>query len=150
MLQVANTETTYLCTYHLLTGDGYRGKRGFCPWEGPPQYREYQLQRQIGQKNKFGTVISQIMEAFDGKLSAGTVRYSWSGRERKQRWSRNLDSKLIHRVLYGYTQYPIIRNGLIRNNAEFLGKFKKQALGRSNLRNASKNLRNSQCSDFQS
>ena len=49
-----------------------------------------------------------------------------------------------------YTQYPIIRNGLIRNNAEFLGKFKKQALGRSNLRNASKNLRNGQCSDFQS
>ena len=32
----------------------------------------------------------------------------------------------------GYTQYPIIRNGLIRNNAEFLGKFKKRALGRSN------------------
>ena len=28
-----------------------------------------------------------------------------------------------------YTQYPIIRNGLIRNNAEFLGKFKKRALG---------------------
>ena len=49
-----------------------------------------------------------------------------------------------------YTQYPIIRNGLIRNSAEFLGKFKKRALGRSNLRNASKNLRNGQCSDFQS
>ena len=49
-----------------------------------------------------------------------------------------------------YTQYPIIRNGLIRNSAEFLGKFKKRALDRSNLRNASKNLRNSQCSDFQS
>ena len=44
-----------------------------------------------------------------------------------------------------YTQYPIIRN-----SAEFLGKFKKRALGRPNLRNASKNLRNSQCSDFQS
>ena len=41
-----------------------------------------------------------------------------------------------------YTQYPIIRNGHIRNGAEFWGKFKKQALGRSNLRNASKNLRN--------
>ena len=40
-----------------------------------------------------------------------------------------------------YTQYPIIRNGLIRNRAELLGKFKKRALGRSNLRNASKNLR---------
>ena len=49
-----------------------------------------------------------------------------------------------------YTQYVIIRNGLIRNSAEFLGKFKKRALGRSNLRNASKNLRNGQCSDFQS
>ena len=49
-----------------------------------------------------------------------------------------------------YTQYPIIRNGLIRNSAEFLGKFKKRALGRSNLRNTSKNLRNGQCSDFQS
>ena len=31
-----------------------------------------------------------------------------------------------------YTQYPIIRNGLIRDSAEFLGKFKKRALGRSN------------------
>ena len=49
-----------------------------------------------------------------------------------------------------YTQYLIIRNGHIRNSAEFLGKFKKRALGRSNLRNASKNLRNGQCSDFQS
>ena len=49
-----------------------------------------------------------------------------------------------------YTQYPIIRNGLIRNSAEFFGKFKKQALSGSNLRNASKNLRNGQCSDFQS
>ena len=41
-----------------------------------------------------------------------------------------------------YTQYPIIRNGLIRNSAEFLGKFKKRALGMSKLRNISKNLRN--------
>ena len=49
-----------------------------------------------------------------------------------------------------YTQYPIIRNGLIRNSTEFLEKFKKRALGRSNLRNAPKNLRNAQCSDFQS
>ena len=49
-----------------------------------------------------------------------------------------------------YTQYPIIRNGLIRNSAEFLEKLKKRALGRSNLRNASKNLRNGQCSDFRS
>ena len=49
-----------------------------------------------------------------------------------------------------YTQSPIIRNGPIRLGAEFWGKFKKQALGRSNLRNASKNLRNAQCLDFQS
>ena len=42
------------------------------------------------------------------------------------------------------TQYPIIRNHLIRNSAEFLGKFKKRALSGSNLRNASKNLRNGQ------
>ena len=45
-------------------------------------------------------------------------------------------------------QYPIIRNGLIRNSAEFWGKFKKRALGRSNKRNASKNLRKAQCSDL--
>ena len=32
-------------------------------------------------------------------------------------------------------------NGLIRNSAELLGKFKKRALGRSNLRNASKKLK---------
>ena len=49
-----------------------------------------------------------------------------------------------------YTQSPIIRNGPIRLSAEFWGKFKKRALGRSNLRNASKKLRNAQCSDFQS
>ncbi len=49
-----------------------------------------------------------------------------------------------------YTQSPIIRNGPIRLSAEFWGKFKKRALGRSNLRNTSKNLRNAQCSDFQS
>ena len=56
---------------------------------------------------------------------------------------------LIHTHPY-YTQYPIIRNGLIRNSAQFLGKFKKRAMASSNLRNASKNLRNGQCSDFQS
>jgi len=35
-----------------------------------------------------------------------------------------------------YTQSPIIRNGPIRLGIEFWGKFKKRALGRSNLRNA--------------
>ena len=59
-------------------------------------------------------------------------------------------SHLICNILEPYTQYPIIRNGLIGNSAQFLGKFKKRALGRSNLRNASKNVRNGQCSDFQS
>ena len=52
-----------------------------------------------------------------------------------------------HRPQCVYTQYPIIRNGLIRNSAESLWKFNKLALGRSILRNASKNLENS---DFQS
>ena len=56
----------------------------------------------------------------------------------------------VTKIVLTYTQYPIIRNGLLRNSAEFMGKFKKRALGRSNLRNASKNLRNGQCSDFQS
>ena len=49
-----------------------------------------------------------------------------------------------------YTKYLIIKNGHIRNGAEFWGKFKKRALGSSNLRNAFKNIRNAQCSDFQS
>ena len=44
------------------------------------------------------------------------------------------------RVIKEYMQYPIIRN-----SAEFWGKFKKRALGKSNLRNTSKNLRNTQC-----
>jgi hypothetical protein len=47
-------------------------------------------------------------------------------------------------------QSRIIRNGVIRLGADFWGKFKKRALGRSNLSNAPKNLRNPQCSDFQS
>ena len=48
------------------------------------------------------------------------------------------------------TEYSIIRNGHIRNSAEIRGKFKKRAQSRSNSRNASKKLRNPQCSDFQS
>ena len=47
-------------------------------------------------------------------------------------------------------QSPVLRNGPIRLGVEFWGKFKKQALGRSNLRNASKNLINAEGSDFQS
>ena len=37
-----------------------------------------------------------------------------------------------------YTQYPFIRNALIRNNAEISGNFKKPAFKGSNLRNALK------------
>ena len=48
-----------------------------------------------------------------------------------------------------YTQSPLIKNSPIRKDAEILGKSKERALDRSNLRNASKNLRNAQCSDFQ-
>merc|ERR1711956_175194 len=40
-----------------------------------------------------------------------------------------------------YTQSPSIRTSPIRTGAEFLGKFKNQALGGSNLRTTSKNLR---------
>ena len=47
-------------------------------------------------------------------------------------------------ILMVYTQSLIIRNGTIRLGAEFWEKFKKLALGSSNLRNASKNLRNAQ------
>ena len=64
--------------------------------------------------------------------------------------SRNFQSTKSRNFQTLYTQSPIIRNGHIRLGAEFWGKFKKRALGMSNLRNASKNLRNTQCSDFQS
>ena len=40
-----------------------------------------------------------------------------------------------------YMQSPIIRTGRIRTGAEFLEKFRSQALGSSNLRTTSKNLR---------
>jgi hypothetical protein len=56
-------------------------------------------------------------------------------------------SALPHVVTLQYTQSPIIRNGHTRLDAEFWGKFKKQELGRSNLRNASKIA---QYSDLQS
>ena len=49
-----------------------------------------------------------------------------------------------------YTQYPIIRNGLIRNDAEISVNFKKPAFKGFNLRNAWKNLRNAERSDFHS
>ena len=40
--------------------------------------------------------------------------------------------------LLAYTQYPFIRNALIRNDAEISGNFKKPAFKGSNLRNALK------------
>ena len=43
--------------------------------------------------------------------------------------------------LQQYTQSPIIRTGRISSGAEFLGKFKNRALGSSNLRTTTKNLR---------
>ena len=47
-----------------------------------------------------------------------------------------------------YTQSPFIRTSLIRLSAEFLGKFKTQALGGSNLRTTSKNLRTASAQIF--
>ena len=47
-----------------------------------------------------------------------------------------------------YTQFPFIRNALIRNNAEISGNFKKPAFKGSNLRNTLKWLRNTQHSQF--
>ena len=41
-------------------------------------------------------------------------------------------------VIWHYTQYPFIRNALIRNNAEISGNFKKPTFKGSNLRNALK------------
>ena len=47
-----------------------------------------------------------------------------------------------------YTQSPFIRTSLIRLSAEFLGKFKTRALGGSNLRTTSKNLRTASAQIF--
>ena len=47
-----------------------------------------------------------------------------------------------------YTQSPIIRTRRIRTAAEFLGKFKNRALGSSNLRTTSKNLRTANAQIF--
>ena len=50
--------------------------------------------------------------------------------------SRLVKLECMDFVKFIYTQSPIIRNGPIRLGIEFWGKFKKRALGRSNLRNA--------------
>ena len=47
-----------------------------------------------------------------------------------------------------YTQYPIIRNGHIRNTSEIWGYFKRRLVSRLNLRNALKKLRNTHWSRF--
>jgi hypothetical protein len=47
-----------------------------------------------------------------------------------------------------YTQSPVIRTSCIRTDAEFLGKFKNRALGSSNLRTTSKNLRTASAQIF--
>ena len=47
-----------------------------------------------------------------------------------------------------YTQSPFIKTSLIRTGAEFLGKFKNPALGGSNLRTKSKNLRTASAQIF--
>ena len=48
----------------------------------------------------------------------------------------------------GITQSPLIRTGPIRLGHEFLGKFKARALGSSNLRTTSKNLRTASAQIF--
>jgi hypothetical protein len=45
-------------------------------------------------------------------------------------------------------QSPIIRTGRIRTDVEFLGKFKNRALGSSNSRTTSKNLRTTSAQIF--
>ena len=50
--------------------------------------------------------------------------------------------------LFKYTQSPFIRTSLIRLSAEFLGKFKTRALGGSNLRTTSNNLRTASAQIF--
>ena len=50
-----------------------------------------------------------------------------------------LVDKVVHftvSLVLTYTQSPIIKNGLIRNDAEILGIFKERRLSRSKLRNA--------------
>ena len=52
------------------------------------------------------------------------------------------------KYLTSYTQSPFIRTSLIRTGVEFLGKFKNRALGGSNLRTTSKNLRTASAQIF--
>ena len=59
-----------------------------------------------------------------------------------------IDMSVLNVESIGYTQSPIIRTGPIRLGAEFLGKFKTRALGSSNLRTTSKNLRTASAQIF--
>ena len=61
----------------------------------------------------------------------------------KSRKDRSLSS-----LTYVYTQSPIIRTSPIRLDPEILGKFKTRALGSSNLRTTSKNLRTASAQIF--
>jgi hypothetical protein len=58
-------------------------------------------------------------------------------------FSKSLNSTNFHPfpIQTLYTHFPIIRTSRIRTAAEFLGKFKSRAVGSSNLRTTSKNLR---------
>ena len=56
-------------------------------------------------------------------------------------WSVSLFHRYVISRQWIYTQSPFIRTTTIRLNAEILGKFKTRALGSSNLRTTSKNLR---------
>ena len=91
----------------------------------------------------FFAKILKFFQFFHGKLQLAVDQHGIF-------ISYNFLLNILIETGFNYTQYPIIRNNLIRNSPEFLGKFKKRALGSSNLRNSSKNLRNSQCSNFQS
>ena len=51
-------------------------------------------------------------------------------------------------IHHHYTQSPIIRTSTIRLDPEILGKFKTRALGSSNLRTTSKNLRTTRAQIF--
>ena len=96
------------------------------------------------------TQISLYLNVFQVLTHLSSQSQSIWKRKGQNKMSSKTEIFEKHCWVKEYTQYPIIRKGHIRNSAEFLGQFKKQALGRSNLRNASKNLRNTQCSDFQS
>ena len=68
---------------------------------------------------------------------------------------RSLKSTKLIKVVYKvevaageYTQSPFIRTTSIRLDAEILGKFKTRALGSSNLRTTSKNLRTTRAQIF--